>query len=302
MNHNHNIIDADPFFEVNTTTRQIKNASPTKTTVIQYDHNSERFTFAVDRFVEGHDLTECSKIEVHYVNVDVPGVYTVTDIAIDSEDPNKAVCSWLLSANATGKAGLLSFLLRFSCVDVDGNITFAWSTGIFTGITVAQGMVNTEGIVEAYPDVLEQLKAELDKKIEGLQSGGGTVSQSPFIFYALINFYPGKGYAVTEFETSKNIEEAFNSGRMVIVNAQLVYWNEDGETEDIKTANLIATSPFTFFGVTGHSDHVFIEGSGDIWVVGVSEAISKRYIDTAIGDVEASLENIINKYGLGGDA
>ena len=165
MAHVNTILDKDPCFEVDTITRRIKNVSSTKTTVMQYDHNSERFSFTLPRFIEGHDMLECTKAEVHYINVDTPGVYEIEDLATDPTDENKITCSWLISQNATLKVGILNFLLRFSCIAEDGTIEYAWHTGIHQGIAVSTGMWNAEAIVEQNADVLEQWKAEIKKDV-----------------------------------------------------------------------------------------------------------------------------------------
>lgn len=174
MSHTGKIKDADALFVVDPITRQIKNASSTKTTLMQYDHNSERFGFTLPRYIEGHDMMESTKAEVHYINVDAPDVYEMTDLAIDEADENKVTCSWLISQNATSKVGALDFLLRFSCVAEDGAIEYAWSTGIHKGITVSKGIYNTDVIVEQNADALEQMEAEIKDHIEknGIQTDG----------------------------------------------------------------------------------------------------------------------------------
>ena len=64
----HNIIDSDARFSINSVTRQIKNESKQKTSLMQNDHNSERFGFILDRYIEGHDMSLCNQVEVHYLN------------------------------------------------------------------------------------------------------------------------------------------------------------------------------------------------------------------------------------------
>ena len=154
--------DADPFFEIDTSTRAIKNMSSTKTAIMQYDHNSERFTFSIPRYVEEHDMLEC-KVEVHYINKadDTQSVYDIRDLQVDPADETKVIGTWLLSQNVTNGAGELNFLLRFSCVDAEGNVEYAWNTDICKGIYVKQGMWNTPDVVREYQDVLAQWEAEL---------------------------------------------------------------------------------------------------------------------------------------------
>lgn len=165
--HDFNIIDKEPHFIIDATTRKITNELASEIAIVQFDHNSEVFTFELPRYIEAHDMTECNRVEVHYKNTDastsaeVLGVYEVDDLQPDSEDENKAVCTWLISQNATQKVGKLDFLVRFSRVAEDGTILYAWNTSIFTGIMVSAGLMNSREIVEQYADVLEQWRQEL---------------------------------------------------------------------------------------------------------------------------------------------
>ena len=169
---NYNIIDNEPVFEINDTTRVISCAAASEIAIIQFDHNSERFTFRLNKFVEGHDVTKCNKVEVHYKNIDAltreetSGIYTVDDLQPDPEDETKVSCTWLISQNATGKVGKLNFLLRFSSVTDDGTIEYAWNTAMFTGIVISPGMYNSEEFENEYYDVVEKMKNEIFGDLE----------------------------------------------------------------------------------------------------------------------------------------
>lgn len=182
MPHRKLIKDKDPCFVIDANTRTIKKQTVNRKTLMQYDHNSERFSFLIPKSIEGHDMMECNKVEVHYINIDAltmeqfSGVYTVTDLQTDTEDAAMLRCSWLISQNATNLSGSLNFLLRFACVAEDGTIEYAWNTEIFTGISVTSGIYNSEVIVEQYADVLEQWKKELENSGSGSGGGGGAVS------------------------------------------------------------------------------------------------------------------------------
>lgn len=204
MNHSNKIIDNDKCFEVDPITRAIKNQSPTKISVIQYDHNSERFSFVLPRIIEGHDMTECNRVEVHYINNGTAGVYEINDLDVCENDDTKVRCSWLLSQNATGQIGALSFLLRFACVGDDGAVDYAWNTSIFKGISIAEGLYNSETIVEQYADVLEQWKQELENS-----SGGG--GSSAFI----VNIDIANDRTVTADKTYSEILKAHSEGKIV---------------------------------------------------------------------------------------
>lgn len=166
MAHIHNVYDTDTRFEVDPVTRMVKNHSSKKTTLMQHDHNSERFTFALPRRIEGHDMSLCNEAEVHYLNISADkktqrkGRYTMTDLQISPDDPEKVVCSWLISENATQLVGALTFRLRFKCVENDV-ITYAWHTAIHKDVSISDGINADETFEMDYVDVIEQWKEAL---------------------------------------------------------------------------------------------------------------------------------------------
>ena len=172
MTHTDIVIDSDAYFEIDPITRSIKNMTPSKISVMQNDHNSERFTFSIPRYVEGHDMMTSDKVEVHYINVDsttkeqTTGIYEMPDLKIESGDTEKVTCSWLLSHNATKYAGKLTFLVRFVCFVGDTTeIDYAWNTAIFDGISVGQGLDVSDETLDEYADIIEAWKKELEAQI-----------------------------------------------------------------------------------------------------------------------------------------
>ena len=170
MTHKHSVYDTDSHFSINPITRAIKNESSRKTTLMQYDHNSERFTFEMPRFIEGHDMTLCNRIELHFINISSVNkadcsedVYIVDDMQISPEavDEDIVIFSWLISGNATKYAGNLSFLIRFKCLEGE-TITYSWNTAICSDIFIGNGMSNIESVIEEYSDVLEAWKIAIE--------------------------------------------------------------------------------------------------------------------------------------------
>ena len=176
MEHKHGVFDSDTLFSINAVTRQIKSDPKQKTVIMQNDHNSERFTFELPRYIEGHDMSICNQVEVHYLNSDSKdkasfrkGLYTVDDLRISPDDDEKVVCSWLISQNATQLVGKLSFRLRFKCVE-NGVITYAWHTAIFSDISVSDGINADETFELEYVDIIEQWKEALQIEFAQWQS------------------------------------------------------------------------------------------------------------------------------------
>lgn len=171
MEHKHGVYDSDTRFSINAVTRQIKSDPKQKTVLMQNDHNSERFTFELPRYIEQHDMSLCNQVEVHYLNSSAKdkgefrkGLYTVEDLQISPDDPEKVVCSWLISQNATQLVGKLSFRLRFKCVE-DGLITYAWHTAIFADVSISDGINADESFEMDYVDIIEQWKFALKREV-----------------------------------------------------------------------------------------------------------------------------------------
>ena len=158
MAHVHEMRDSDLHFTIDPTTRAIKSQS-SKNILIQYDHNSEIFTFEMPRYIEGHDMSLCNRVDIHYINVGSQqqnlGIYEVQDFSVSEDDENVMVWSWTVSANATQLVGSLVFAFRFACLTEDV-IDYAWSTAAFSGISISGGIYNSESVIEEYIDILEQ--------------------------------------------------------------------------------------------------------------------------------------------------
>ena len=173
--HTHPVPDTDTYFVIDPVTRKIENTNPKKHVIMQYDHNSERCTFELPRFIDGHDMLECTSVTVNVDNIEVveseggevaePRVNSdapdMTDLRIHPNDPEKVITSWLISRNSTQLAGILSFHIEFKCVDSNGNVVYEWSTDNFNEIEVKARKKNGEAAISEYTDVFEQWRTRI---------------------------------------------------------------------------------------------------------------------------------------------
>lgn len=173
--HSHSVYDTDAHFKIDAITRAVKNSSETKVMIVQHDHNSERFTFEIPRFIDGHDMSKCNVVQVHYINTDstgkhnqYSGIYEVDDLQVSPDSDDVVICSWLISSNATQFVGKLAFVIRFVCSQ-DGKIDYAWNTATNSSVNISSGINNTDDIVEEYADIL----VEWENRISKLENGSG---------------------------------------------------------------------------------------------------------------------------------
>lgn len=166
MTHKHSVYDTDKHFIVDALTRTIISQSK-KTKLMQYDHNSERFTFQVPRYIDGHDMSLCDTIDIHYINLSADtlhqstGPYPVNDMQISPDSDDTIIFSWLISGNATTYAGTLTFAISFKCL-TDSEIDYSWHTDAYSDIEIVS-TIRTEGsdVILEYHDVIAQWKNDL---------------------------------------------------------------------------------------------------------------------------------------------
>lgn len=190
----HEIKDADVHFVVNADSRKIVKQNNTKVYLMQYDHNSEEFTFDVPRYIETHDMSECDVIQVHYENTSTGtsasmrktyrGVKVIDQSKVEV-DEDIISFGWLVPENATTFAGTLKFQLKFICYDSEDGTTegYKWHSDVNEDIGIKSGLGYAESDFDptttATLQSLEIVEIEggleiiLDGMHYALYSGGG---------------------------------------------------------------------------------------------------------------------------------
>lgn len=160
----HIVSDADKRFTINAITRAIRNQTEGKTAIMQGDHDSEVFTFECPRFIEGHDMAQSTEAQVHFDNEGNRDRYVARDLAADPADDTKVTFTWKVSDNATGRAGKLSFNVKFRCYD-GAEITYEWNSDSFE-LDVKQSKNHDSHIAMREADAIAQLREDLMSEIE----------------------------------------------------------------------------------------------------------------------------------------
>lgn len=176
--HEHVVTDPDNHFVIDPDSRQIENATEVRNTLMQYDHNSEVYTFELPRYVEGHDMSLCNRVRVHFINVDGTtgnehaDVAEMDDLTVSPSDPDKVLSTWTIRREATQLVGSLSFAVQYMCVADDGTVTYEWHTDVYSDVDVKRSLDNSEAAVVEYTNILE----EWYQKLFDGEGSTGTVS------------------------------------------------------------------------------------------------------------------------------
>ena len=156
MSHEAIIVDSGSKFVINKDTRKITK-DDNNPTVVQNDHNSERVSISIPRFVDGHDMSICDRVEIHYTNIDAntkeesKDVYVVDDLHLEGDE---VLFTWLIARTATKYEGKLNFSVRFICFEGD-EIVYDWRTGAYCSIPVAAGCNCSAEPTPEYTDMFE---------------------------------------------------------------------------------------------------------------------------------------------------
>lgn len=174
MSHQHSVTDSDKPFAIDEAMK-ISSVGEVKA-LKRGDHKSERYSFTMPRHIEGHDMSLCNKVEVHFNNVHYDKVTRETttnssfaeveDFQVSAEDENAVTWSWLIENDATQLDGTLNFCFRFACTNDDGSNEYQKFTDVFEGVPVGVSIYNAEKIVKECADVVQKWMNDIEAKLD----------------------------------------------------------------------------------------------------------------------------------------
>lgn len=248
MPHDHIIIDDDARFIIDTESREITKASGNSPVIMQGDHNSERFTFEMPRTIEGHEVLDCDKIEIEYVNTQSgtsvsrravsADKYVVDDVVVDPNDDNRVIFSWLLGRNATMYAGALAFQIKIECYDdsLSETSSFVWRTDKYSKVSIRASLGVNEMIIDSYPEALEKIEygvEAVNRRIGDHEHAYLTLDEEQLILVGddlhpnsrtlTVRFTSDNVHFVTVDTSEFELEMNSLAGRWVVIGDQTIY-------------------------------------------------------------------------------
>ena len=168
LTHSDVLVNADALCEIDIHTRKITRKSK-KSEFQQYDHNSERIGFTMERMNDGHDMSQCDRVAIKYLNVRQDDMYIVDDVSV-SDDGKHVTFTWLVSANATQEIGSLIFNINFRCWNDEGDITYNWSTHPCSTYSILKGVPSMDSNPKEQYDFWARYKGLVDTVTENVDS------------------------------------------------------------------------------------------------------------------------------------
>lgn len=187
MAHIHSVTDSDKRFTIDELMK-ISNVGEVKA-LRRGDIGSERYSFTMPRFYEGHDMSLCNVVEVHFDNIHKDSATretvknssfdTVDEFAVAADDENTVTFSWLIKGDATQLDGTLDFCIRFACINDENIIEYQKFTEKFTDVPIDESIYNSEQIAKKHSDVI----AAMDARLAELEKNGtgGSIAKISYI-------------------------------------------------------------------------------------------------------------------------
>lgn len=170
LTHEDIVVNTDVLCEIDIHSRKIVNKTK-KVDFLQYDHNSERVGFTMERYVDGHDMSMVDRVAIKYLNVRNDDMYIVDDLAV-TEDGKYITFTWLVSSNVTQEIGSLIFLVNFRCYNDAGVITYNWSTQPCSSYSISRGVESMDSNPKEQYDFWAKYRGLVDGVIEDTQRVG----------------------------------------------------------------------------------------------------------------------------------
>lgn len=161
------------------------------------DVNSQKVTFQLPKFHEGHDLTRCGQKTLRWKNL-ATGVEDWSELAVVGESDDKWLATWIVPPAVYTAASVIQ--IAISIYDLNGtHVAFAWNTATFSGFIVEKTLSEV-GRGPLIPSVIAPAKNEILQISEETHS---IVAPQGYNF--IISSYGNKNTVNVYFQTTPTV-------------------------------------------------------------------------------------------------
>lgn len=173
---------------------------------VYHDKNVTRKHFKMPRYYQNNDMSEFS-IKVNYVNEDnETDCYAVDDLGVTDED--YITFSWLVGATACRVPGMVGFVICFTKIDDESNITQEYNTEISVCMVLDGCELGKTMDSEQEKDIIAQFMKYLIK-VDSTLSISGEAADAKIV---------GDRLKKIE-ETEENLKKSVSDGKSLVASA-----------------------------------------------------------------------------------
>ena len=140
--------DSGEHFVINPTSRKVTVPHAHKSIATVGDHNSEQIVFACPQMVDGHDVSQCARRYITWINVNGEVGHDELQVAqVEQGEEGILYLSWTIRDSLTVAKGVVQFSVHFEDVDDDGAILYRWGTATCKDCDILDGI---NAVLSAY--------------------------------------------------------------------------------------------------------------------------------------------------------
>ena len=142
--------DSGEYFVINPVSRKVTVPHAHKSIATVGDHNSEQITFECPQMVDGHDISQCSRRYITWINVNGEVGHDELQFAqVESATAGMVYLSWTIRNSLTVAKGIIQFSVHFEDIDENGETVYRWSTATCKDCDILDSINAILGVYEA---------------------------------------------------------------------------------------------------------------------------------------------------------
>ena len=144
------IRDSGEYFVITPASRKVTVPHAHKSIGTVGDHNSEQITFICPQMVDGHDVSQCARRYITWVNVNGEVGHDELKLSqVEQSEEGMIYLSWTIRNALTVANGVVQFSVHFEDVDDDGATLYRWSTTTCKDCDILESINAVLGAYEA---------------------------------------------------------------------------------------------------------------------------------------------------------
>ena len=144
------IKDSGEYFVITPASRKVTVPHAHKSVGTVGDHNSEQITFVCPQMVDGHDVSQCARRYITWVNVKGEVGHDELNLSqVEQGEEGMIYLSWTIRNALTVASGIVQFSVHFEDVDDKGATLYRWSTTTCKDCDILESINAVLGAYEA---------------------------------------------------------------------------------------------------------------------------------------------------------
>ncbi len=150
--------DSGEHFVINPASRKVAVPHAHKSIATVGDHNSEQIVFSCPQIIDGHDVSQCARRYITWINVNGDMGHDELQVTqVEQGQEGMLYLAWTIRKPLTAANGVVQFSVHFEDVAEDEVVLYRWSTATCKDCDILDSINAVLGVYEAIYVVDDEL-------------------------------------------------------------------------------------------------------------------------------------------------